>query len=426
MLVDIIVHNASQWVTCASPNGPRRGADMAELGIIEDGAVAIKDGHIVAVGPTNEVRVEHAARYLLDATGRVVCPGFIDPHTHVVYAGDRTGEFEQRIQGATYMEILHAGGGILNTVQATRQASEAELIAEARARLDIMLASGSTTVEVKTGYGLDTETEMKMLRVIAELDRTHAANLVPTFLGAHAVPPEYRERVDDYVTLVEQEMIPAAHRWYESSRFAADGVPMFVDVFCEEGVFDVEQSRRVLAAAYRREMPIKAHVDEFVSLGGVGMALQLQATSVDHLDVTSAHDIARIAASDAVAVPLPAVNFHLGTAHYADARALIDSGAAVALATDLNPGSAPCYSMPLVMAIACRYQQMLPAEALCAATVNAAHAVGLGDRLGSLEVGKQGDVLVLDMPDYRQLAYYLGWNPVTHVIKRGEVVHAGR
>jgi imidazolonepropionase len=422
MLVDLIVHNASQLVTCSSPHGPKRGAAMTDAGIIEDGAIAIKDGHIVAVGPTREVRIEYAARHLLDATGRVVCPGFIDPHTHVVYAGDRTGEFERRIQGATYMEILKAGGGILNTVQATRQASEAELIAEARVRLDIMLKSGTTTVEVKTGYGLDTETELKMLRVIGELDRTHVANLVPTFLGAHAVPPE--SRVDDYVTLVEQEMIPAAQKWYESSRFAAGGVPMFVDVFCEDGVFDVNQSRRVLGAAFRRGLPIKAHVDEFVSLGGVAMALQLQAASVDHLDVTGADDIARIATSDAVAVPLPAVNFHLGTAQYADARALIDGGAALALATDLNPGSAPCYSMPLVMAIACRYQQMLPSEALNAATINAAYAVGLGDRLGSLEAGKQGDVLVLDIADYRHLVYYLGWNPVAHVIKRGEIVHS--
>ena len=424
MLVDLIVHNASQLVTCASPYGPKRGADMTDLGIIEDGAIAIKDGQIVAVGPTREVRIEHAARHLLDASGRVVCPGFVDCHTHVVYAGDRSGEFEKRIRGVTYMEILQSGGGILNTVRATREASEAELIAEARGRLDIMLKAGTTTVEAKTGYGLEPETEMKMLRVIAELDRTHAANLVPTFLGAHAIPLDYRERVDDYVALVEQQMIPAAHDWYESSRFAAGGVPMFVDVFCEDGVFSVEQSRRVLAAAVRRGLPVKAHVDEFVSLGGVTMALQLRATSVDHLDVTNERDLARIAASGTVAVPLPAVNFHLGTPHYANARALINGGAALALATDLNPGSAPCYSMPLVMAIACRYQQMRPAEALNAATVNAAYAVGLGDRLGALETGKQGDVLVLDMPDYRHLAYYLGWNPVMHVIKRGQIVHS--
>lgn len=424
MLVDIIIHNAEQLITCASLQRPKRGAAMTDLGIIEDGAIAIKDGRVVAAGPTHDIRVAYAGRRLMDASGCVVCPGFVDPHTHVVYAGERLDEFEQRIQGATYMEILRAGGGILNTVQATRQATEAELIAQALPRLDIMLKSGTTTAEVKTGYGLDYETEMKMLRVIAELDRIQPMGLVPTFLGAHAIPPEYREQVDEYVTLVEQQMIPAAHDWYESSRFAAGGVPLAVDVFCEQGVFDVAQSRRVLAAGSRRGLPVKAHVDEFVSLGGVAMALELEALSVDHLEVTPAPDIARIAGSNAVAVLLPVVSFHLGATHFAAARALIDAGAAVALATDINPGSAPCYSMPLVMAIACRYLGMLPSEALVASTINAAMAIGMGNRVGSLEPGKRGDVLVLDMPDYRQLAYYMGWNPVRHVVKQGELIYS--
>ncbi|MFN8498272.1 MAG: imidazolonepropionase [Anaerolineae bacterium] len=423
MDVDLLIHSAAQLVTCAGGGGePRRGAAMRDVGVIADGAVAVADGAIVAVGKTDDVRAEVTPRRAIDATGRVVCPGFVDAHTHVVYAGNRIAEFEMRLAGATYLDIMAAGGGIVDTMRATRAASLVEIAAQSQARLDTMLSLGTTTAEVKTGYGLDTATELKLLGAIAQLDLTQHVDLVPTFLGAHALPPEYRERPDDYVALVIGEMLPAAAAWYRASHFAAEGTPCFVDVFCERNAFDVEQSRRVLAAGQALGMSVKAHVDEFVSLGGLPMAVALGATSVDHLDATTAADRARLAASDTVGVVLPAVNFNLGSADYADARALVDAGAAVALATDINPGSAPCPSMPLVMAIACRYGRLLPSEALVAATVNAAHATGVAGRVGSIEVGKQADILVVDGPDYRYLAYEFGGNLVGRVIKAGNIV----
>ncbi len=424
--VDLLIHSARQLVTCAGPDGPKRGAAMRELGAVADGALAIVGEEIVAVGSTRDLRASFTAREELDASGCAVCPGFVDPHTHAVYAGERVDEFEKQLQGVPYLEILAAGGGILSTVRAVRAAALEQIVSESRPRLDEMLAHGSTTIEVKSGYGLDPQSELKMLQAFEALDAAHPVDLVPTFLGAHAIPPEYRERVDDYVTLVEQEMTPAAADWYSSSGFARRNVPLFGDVFCERNTFGVEQSRRVLRAAMAHGMPIKIHADEFNTIGGVALALELGAISVDHLDVTPADDVARISASETLAVVLPAVSFHLGGARYADARALIDAGAALALATDNNPGSAPCPSMPLAMAISCRYQSLLPAEALNAATINAAHAVGLGKRIGSLEAGKQADVLVLDVPDVRHLAYAFGGNPVRQIVKRGKILSFDR
>jgi imidazolonepropionase len=393
---------------------------MREISAIEDGALAVVGEKIVAVGPTRELRTAYTAREELDASGCTVCPGFVDPHTHAVYAGDRADEFEKQLQGASYLEILSAGGGILSTVRAVRAAALEQIVAESRPRLDEMLACGSTSIEVKSGYGLDSESELKMLQAFEALDAALPVDLVPTFLGAHAVPPEYRERVDDYVALVADVMTPNVTDWYARSRFAKRDVPLLGDVFCEQNAFNVEQSRRVLQAAITHGMPVKIHADEFLSIGGVSLGLELGALSIDHLDVTPLDDMARIANSETVAVVLPAVSFHLGGERYADARALIDTGAVLALATDNNPGSAPCPSMPLVMAIACRYQGLLPAEALNASTINAAHAVGLGKRIGSLETGKQADVLVLDVPDVRHLAYTFGGNPVRQVIKYGK------
>ncbi|GAB4538195.1 MAG: imidazolonepropionase [Anaerolineae bacterium] len=421
MQVDLLIHHASQVVTCASPQGPKRGAAMADVGLVLDGAVAIADGQIVAVGPSRELDAAYAPRQRIDASGKVVCPGFVDPHTHLVYAGDRVAEFEMRIQGATYMQIMQAGGGIISTTRATRSATVEELVAASRPRLDTMLALGTTTVEVKSGYGLDTPNELKMLQAAADLDARHPADLVPTFLGAHAVPPEYKERPGQYVDLVIEDMLPQVAAWYRASTFAARGVPLFCDVFCEEGVFDRDQSRRVLQAGLAHGLPAKMHADEFVSLAGVSLAVELGAVSVDHLDVTPPAEIEALAASSTVGVVLPAVNFNLGASHFADARAMIDAGVALALATDINPGSAPCPSMPLVMAIACRYQRLLPAEALNASTINAAHAIGLGERIGSLEAGKQADLLIINAPDYRHLAYQFGANLVEGVIKRGRV-----
>lgn len=420
--IDLLIHSAAQVLCCAGSDRPKRGAALREVGLITDGAVAAHEGRIVAVGPSDELRRTYRAERELDAAGRVVCPGFVDPHTHVVFAGDRIGEFEQRIAGATYLEIMAAGGGIRSTMRATRAASVERLVAESRRRLDQMLAQGTTTAEAKTGYGLELAAELRQLEATAILDETHPIDLVPTFLPAHAVPPEYEGRADDYVDLVIAEMLPRALAWHQGSRFAAAGAPMFVDVFCERGAFDVAQSRRVLAAARDLGLPLKAHVDEFSALGGLELALELGCVSVDHLDVTGPAGIAHLAASDAVAVLIPAVTLNLGGQHYADARAMIDAGAAVALTTDINPGSAPCPSMPLVMAIACRYQRLTPAEALNACTINAAHAIGLGRRVGSLEPGKQADILIIDAPDYRHLAYQLGGSLVATVVKGGVIL----
>jgi imidazolonepropionase len=339
-----------------------------------------------------------------------------------VFAGDRLDEFEQRIAGATYLDIMAAGGGIRSTMRATRAASTDALTRSARARLDAMLQLGTTTVEIKTGYGLDTATEIKMLEVIAALAETHPADIVPTFLAAHAVPPEYEGRAEDYIDHIIEDMLPRVAQWYDASLLARTRRMFCADVFCEEGAFTVAQSRRVLQASKALGLGVRAHVDEFHALGGVPMAVELGALSVDHLDVTSRADIDVLAQSATAGVIMPAVNFHLGSTHYADARALIDAGVIVALATDLNPGSAPCLSLPLVMAIACRMQKLLPAEALNAATINAAYALGMSDDVGSLEVGKQADVLILDTPDYRHLMNTLGGNLVETVIKRGVVV----
>jgi imidazolonepropionase len=421
MRVDLLIYHAAQLVTCASPNGPKRGEAMADVGLVPDGAVAVADGKVVAVGPTNDLRADYTAHETLDASGKVICPGFVDPHTHLVYAGDRVAEFEMRIRGATYMEIMGAGGGIASTTQATRAATLEELVAASRPRLDAMLALGTTTVEVKTGYGLDTQAELKMLQAIAALDTVHPADLVPTFLGAHAVPPAYAGRADEYVDLVTDEMLPHAVEWYGDSSFASRDVPFYCDVFCEAKVFDSSQAKRVLETGLSHGLPAKIHADEFETLGGVALAVELGAVSADHLDVTPAAEIEALAASSTLGVVLPAVNFNLGSSHFADARAMVDGGVALALATDINPGSAPCPSMPLVMAIACRYQRLLPAEVLNASTINAAYAIGLGDRIGSIEVGKQADLLIVNAHDYRHLAYQFGANLVERVIKRGKI-----
>jgi len=395
---------------------------MTDVGLIADGAVAIADGQIVAVGPTHQLQADTTARQTVYAGGKVICPGFVDPHTHVVYAGDRVAEFEMRIKGAGYPEIMAAGGGIVSTTQAVREATVDQLVTETRPRLERMLALGTTTIEIKTGYGLDTENELKMLQAIEELARTFPADLVPTFLGAHAIPPEYKNHADAYTDLVIEEMLPKTAEWFENSQLAIHNSQLFCDVFCEQNAFSLDQSRRVLEAGQILGMLPKIHADEFTSLGGVTLAVELNAISADHLDVTSPEEAARLAGSNTIGVVLPAVNVNLGITRFADARGLIDAGVALALATDINPGSAPCPSMPLVMAIACRYQKLLPAEALNASTINAAHAIGLGHRLGSIEVGKQADLLIVDAPDYRHLAYQFGDNLVERVIKRGKFV----
>ncbi|GAB4127760.1 MAG: imidazolonepropionase [Roseiflexaceae bacterium] len=419
--IDCLILNAAQVVACAADR-PQRGAALRDPQIIPHGAVAIHADRIVAVGPQVDLLARYQARQQVDAAGGVICPGFVDPHTHAIYAGDRVAEFEQRLAGATYLEIMAAGGGIASTMRATRAADLDQLIAQTRQRLDIMLALGTTTIEIKTGYGLSLEHELRLLEAIEQLAQQHPATIVPTFLGAHALPPEYREQREAYLDLVVEQMIPAVDRWYRHSWFARSQpqIPLFIDIFCEQSAFQVAELERVLAAGQAYGMRPKAHVDQFTSLGGVAAALRLGAASVDHLEVTSAADIALLAESDTIGVVIPAANVNLGLNHHAPARQMIDAGVALALCSDLNPGSAPCYSMPLVMGLACRYMKILPAEALIAATLNAAYAIGLGAQVGSLQPGKQADLLIIQAPDYRHLAYYLGGNPVRQVIKAGQ------
>jgi imidazolonepropionase len=420
--IDLLIYNARQLLTCASPNGPKRGTAMQNVGLIEEGAVAIDQGKIIEVGLSSELMTRYTAKTMIDAHGKVVCPGFVDPHTHVVYAGDRVNEFEMRIKGATYMEIMEAGGGIVSSARAVRAASIDQLVDETLPRLDTMLSFGTTTLEVKTGYGLDEDSELKLLKAIETLAKRHPCTLVPTFLGAHAIPQEYKSKPERYVRIVIEKMLPHAAAWYEESLFKQQDIPFYCDVFCEQNAFTLDQSRRILEAGLLLGLGAKIHADEFTSLGGVRLAVELNAVSVDHLDVTTAVERDLLANSNTIGVVLPAVNFNLGSAHFADARSLLDSGCAIALSTDINPGSAPCPSLPLVMAIAARYQHLMPSEVLIASTINAAYAIGMGKRVGSLEPGKFADVLILSTGDYRNLCYQFADNLVETVIKNGEII----
>ena len=431
MRIDLILQNIGQLITCAADGKPKKGAAMGDVGLIENGAVGVKDGIIVAVGKSDELLREYTSEMVVDVHQKVVCPAFVECHTHIVYAGDRINEFELRIKGATYLEIMEAGGGIVSTMKHTREAALSELVGQSRRRLNQLLKLGVTTCEVKTGYGLNTETELKMLEAIIILQEEQSVDLIPTFLAAHAIPPEYKGREDEFTDLICREMLPnAAERlnnsyWYSKNKtdetFAP--LPFFADVFCEKNAFTLEQSKRVLAAAKSLGFKLKAHVDEFTNLGGARMAVELGAASIDHLDMISDEEIALLAASDTIGVVTPTVNFNFGSTEFADARKMIDNGCAIALSTDFNPGSAPCPSLPTAMAIACRYQKMLPSEALNAATINAAFAIGLGDKIGSIEVGKQADILILDAEDYRATAYEFGGNCIKTVIKNGKRVN---
>lgn len=424
MKADLIIHNIGQLVTCASGGRVKRGASMLDVGMIVDGAVAIAGGKIVGVGTRDEIGRNFKANNEIDADGTVVCPGFVDPHTHIVFAGDRLNEFELKIKGADYLEILANGGGIISTVQQTRDATVEKLVEQSTVRLNRMLACGTTTVEIKTGYGLDIATELKMLDAIAALDRASVVDIVPTFLAAHAIPPEDKENPNAYVNLICDTMLSAAWKWFVNSDFHGR-VPFFCDVFCENGAFTLEQSRKVLETAKSLGFKLKAHVDEFTNLGGSRLAIGMGAVSIDHLDAISDDEIKLLAGSPTVGVVTPTVNFNFGSTHFADARRLIDAGCAIALSTDFNPGSAPCPSQPLAMAIACRYQKLLPAEAMNAATINAAFAIGLERHVGSIEVGKLADLLMVAADDYRQIAYEFGGNLISgSVFKHGELVGA--
>ena len=414
MEADLLIYDAAQVLTLAAPDGPKRGAAMRDLGIIPNGAVAIREGRILDVGPSAELRSQVRAAQTLYAGGSLIMPGFVDPHTHLVWAGDRADEFEMRVAGASYQAIMAAGGGIMSTVRRTRAASLSELVLQTRARLERMLAHGTTTVEIKTGYGLNVADELKQLEAIDRLQADTPMRLVPTFLGAHAIPVEYAGRADEYVDRVVEEMLPAA--------VAADAPPAFCDVFCEEGAFSLAQSRRVLEAARALGLGLKIHADEFAALGGTRLAVELGAVSADHLVCTPPDEIGRLAQSDTIAVALPGTPFGLGQRDYTPARAILDAGGALALATDCNPGTCWCEDMQFMIALACRYMGLTPAEAISAATINAAYAVGLGAEVGSLEPGKRADLLLLDIPSHRHLGYRFGSNLVQAVVVEGRLL----
>jgi imidazolonepropionase len=413
----MIIHSASQLLTLSGP--PQRGKDLGSLGLIPGGAILIKDGLIAAVGSTDDLQAAYPDEKGMNASGRVVMPGFVDPHTHALWAGDRAAEFEMRLEGKTYLEILAAGGGILSTVQATRDASISRLLGETRPRLEDMFYHGTTTVEIKTGYGLQTAAELRMLKALLELQKDGLQDIRITFMGAHAIAPEYKEDPEGYTDHVCKQMLPAVHDWWQTH--APDQELPFVDVFCETGAFSLEQSRCILSTASQLGFPLKIHADEFDNLGGASLAAEYGAVSADHLVRTSLGDIQVLGKSETVAVGLPCTPFGLAEPEYTPAKAILEAGGILALATDLNPGTAWCENMQFAIALACRYMKLTPAQAIAAATINSAAAVKMADRVGSLEVGKQADVLILKVPDYRHLGYRFGTNLVDTVVKKGRL-----
>jgi imidazolonepropionase len=406
----ILIRNASQVVTCSGFEA-KKGAAMSEVGVIEDGAVAVSGGLITHVGPTEEVMKQiDASEYLeVDASGRALLPGFVDSHTHFVFGGYREEEFSWRMKGDSYMSIMERGGGIVNTMNATRQASYDELFGDAYDRLDTMMDMGVTTVEGKSGYGLDLATELIQLRIMKELNDEHPLDVVSTFLGAHAVPPEFAGRTDAYVDYIIEEVLPHIREEHSVT---------FCDVFCEQGVFSIEQSERLLNAARTHRFKLKLHADEIVSFGGAELAARLKAVSADHLLHISDNGIKRLARSGTIATLLPLTAFSLNEP-YAPGRQMIDAGCAVALASDLNPGSCFSCSIPLLFALACIQMKLSPEEALTALTINGAAALGRAKKIGSIDVGKKADMILLKFPSYKFLPYHVGMNLVDTVIKDG-------
>lgn len=413
----MLIHSALQLLTLAG--GPQRGRALGTLGIIENGAVLIRDEKIVALGSTADLRSAYPDEPSLDANHCVVMPGFVDPHTHLIWGGDRANEFEMKMAGAKYLDILASGGGILSTVRATRTASIESLVAQTRPRLLRMFAHGTTTAEAKTGYGLQTATELRLLKALLVLYDDSPLDLSITFLGAHAIAPEFKGDPQGYTDLVCETMLPILKEWWETH--APKLALPFVDVFCENRAFNLEQSRQVLTKARSLGFPLKIHADEFDNLGGASLAVELGAVSADHLVKTSEADMAALGKSDTVAVALPCTPFGLAEKEYTPAQKLLDADAILALATDCNPGTAWNESMQFSIALACRYMGLTPAQAIAASTINSAHAIRRADTVGSLEPGKQADLLILSVPDYRHLGYRFGTNLVKQVIKCGRV-----
>jgi imidazolonepropionase len=412
-VVDLLLLGAGQLLTCRElGDGPKRGGALSDIGLVTNGAVAVSRDKIFAAGTREDVEKKIGRKpvaLVVDADGRVVLPGWVDPHSHAVFTEYRSDEFEARIAGDSYLDIERRGGGIKRTVNGIRKADEERLFELSRRRLARMLEYGVTTIEIKSGYGLDLINELKMLRVISRLNEEGPLDVIPTFMGAHQRPQEHSEG-DSYVRLLIDEMIPAV---------AAAGLAGFIDVFCEEGVFSIEETRDILEAGRRAGFGLKIHADEITALGGAELAVEMGAISAEHLIKVSREGVRKLGQSNTVAVLLPCTSLGLASSTFAPARELIGAGAIVALATDYNPGSAPSGSMPLAVAIACSEMRMRPAEAINAATINAAHAVGKGQEVGSIEEGKKADVVIYDAEDYREIPARAGVNLVAVVVKAG-------
>jgi imidazolonepropionase len=401
--------NIRQLVTLAGPARPRVGAELRELSIVPDAALLARNGRIAALGPAAEIAIPPDAE-IVDAGGRIVLPGFVDAHTHPVFAGSRADEFEQRAEGATYAEIAARGGGIRSTVRHTRAATPGDLLAAAERYAEWFLRGGTTTIEAKSGYGLSLEAEQKILRVIRELASFGRLRYVPTFLGAHEIPDEFRGRTGDYVRVVTHEMLPLV---------VAEGLAEYCDVFCEPNIFPPEQARLVLRAARELGLGLRLHADQFTPDAGARLAAELGAATADHLEATTTAGLKALLAADVQPVLLPASVYNLGSAHYPAAREMIALGLPVTLATDFNPGSSPTASMPMALSLACTQMKMTPAEAISAATVNAAYSLGRGSEIGSLEIGKCADFVIHDCNDYRELPYFFGREPAESVYISG-------
>lgn len=410
----LAVINCSQLVTLAGPERPRAGAEMRDLAIIRDGAMFAREGWIVQTGARSEIeKLIGSDCEVIDAGNRVVMPGFVDAHTHPVFAGNRADEFEMRAAGKSYQQIAEAGGGIKSTVRKTRAASEDELFEASKRYREWFLRTGTTTIEAKSGYGLTLEDELKMLRVIHRLDAETALRYVPTFLGAHTVPDEFKDNRAAYVDLIVNEMIP---------QVAREGLAQFCDVFCERGAFDVDESRRILMAAKSHGLKLRVHADQLSLSGGSELAAELGAVTADHLEHAGETQISALKSASVQPVLLPASVLLIGSQRYPNARAMIEAGLAVVLATDFNPGSSPTPSMLFVLTLASTQMKMSPAEAISAATINAAYSLGLGDQIGSLEAGKRADFVIHDCEDYREPGYFAGIEHPVAVYTGGRLV----
>jgi imidazolonepropionase len=412
--MSVAVLNAAQLVTLAGQSRARVGAEMRELAIIPNGGMTIEDGRVSQIGPSAEIEKGLPANaQIIDARDKVVLPGFVDAHAHPVFGGNRVDEFEMRARGATYEEIAGRGGGIRSTVARTRAATDEELLAQAKRHAGWFLANGTTTVEAKSGYGLSVDDEIRILRVIRRLNAETPIEFVPTFLGAHAVPDEFKSAPEQYVALVIHKMLP---------RIVEEQLAESCDVFCERGYFDIEESEKILRAAKDHGLRLRMHVDQLTNSGGAFLAARLKAATADHLEQANSAEISALAEAGVQPVLLPGSVYSLGKTRYPPAREMIDAGLAVVLATDFNPGSSPTTSVPMMMSLAATQMTMTPAESLSAATINAAYSLNRGDQIGSLEPGKRANFALYDCADYREIAYYFGVSLVDSVYVSGKRV----